>query len=168
MIKFLIVIILMVFGLFDLGCASMPASLPETRIIDPSSYYDQVRESTTTKEDIKALLGKPNNTSTRLMAGGQCETWWYMSPNYGLIFTFNQNGIVTSKHEHAFSGGHSTIRSTTHCIFRTQSGAICGQPAITFDAQKGPLCLNHAPNSGVKEGKIEKGKRSPSEPIEED
>lgn len=134
---------IVILGVLYLGCASLPSS-------SNPSYYDQVREWTSTKQDVKALFGEPYHVHTGTLGGAWCETWAYSSRGHMLQFTFNPNGIVIHKGDAVASGARSTMRQTdtTQCIARTESGVICGQPAISFDAQRGPLCAKHAPAKG--------------------
>jgi hypothetical protein len=164
MIKFLIVIILMVPGLLYLGCASQPASLREKRIIDQSGYYDQVREGTSTKQDVKALFGEPFHVFVKPSG----ETWAYHfknnNKNNNMMFVFTHNGIVKFK---SSTIGLGSPRSVTRHTDRSRC-IICGQPAVYFNDARGSLCRNHIPKSETRGVNNDKGKRSPSEPDEED
>jgi hypothetical protein len=156
MIKFLIVTILMVFGLFYLGCASMPGM----RIIDQSGYYDQVKEGTSTKQDVEALFGKPFH----VFVGPSGETWAYSLNDNTMMFKFTNNGLVIYKMSTVGLGSSRSVTRHTdvsRCI-------ICGQPAVYYKGDRGSLCKNHIPKSETRGVTSEKGKIIQINPEEED
>jgi len=160
-------IILIFLGLSYLGCAPLPAPVPETAIIDPSPLYDQIKEGVSTTNDVKAVFGDPIQISVQ----PDGEHWAYGFKNKNdfrpVTFKFNQQGIVTYKSISSYDTSWPQKQPMTSFHRHTDitKCAICGQQAVTFDNQRGPLCITHAGKSNTleEEGKKEKRTQPKSE-----
>ena len=106
-----------------LAVAAVPVSAAT-----PFQLYDQIIEGTSTAQDVKAILGKPFNTSDTALEPG-VDWRSYRKGDFFFIISFNPQGVVVFKMLNEVRKGHSRLlKQTSHPVPASPRSGSAGAP----------------------------------------